>query len=318
MLATGAATVTTAAVAVSCRLSWASALPWAGAAATLLLGLWRGGVAPLDLRYGMLGAGVALVAGPAIVNWRRGRATPPLGPWLWPPLLLGLASLSTAVGFGLARPRLLGLIAFTVAAVLAFAGWSTRVGGASLPVAAAVAVGYAHLLHGSWPVFSDGVRWMPLAGALVLASALLPGRRAWRVLADPSPGALIAGLAVAGMGVGVGLDRGEAAPALLCLSGLLAAIWATRRVGVWLFASLLTALVAGLAGAPDWWWLSATAAADAVVLGILAVRLGRAGSGADAGLGRGGTGRRRRSGRSLNGAPGRRSRCWRPALRPRR
>ncbi|MFH1331261.1 MAG: hypothetical protein ABIJ48_11490, partial [Actinomycetota bacterium] len=272
VLATGAATVTTAVVAVSCRLPGATVLPWAGAAATLLLGLWRGGVATPDLRFGMLGAGALLAVGPAAVNWRRGRPMPVLGPWLWPPLGVGLALLSTAVGFGLARPRLLGLVAIGVAGVLAFVGWSLRAGAASVPVSAAVAIGYAHLLQGHWPVFADGVRWMPLAGVLVGAAALLPGRRSWRVLLDGSPGTLLSGLVVAGMGVGVGAYRGEAAPALLCLSGLLAVVWATRRVEAWLYVSLLAALAAGLTAAPEWWWLAATAAADAVVLGILGVR----------------------------------------------
>lgn len=272
LLATGAATVTTAVIAVGCRLSWATALPWAGASATLLLGLWRAGVAPFDLRYGMLGAGALMVAGPALVQWRRGRPTPVLGPWLWPPLLIGVAQLVTAVGFGLARPRLLGLVAFVVAGVGALVGWTTRAGWVSLPVAAAATIGYAHVLDGPWPPFSNGLRFMPLAGTFVVASILLPGRRAWRWLADASPGTLASGLAVAAIGVGVDALRGEAAPALLCLAGLLALVWVTRRADGWLFAAGLVALAGGFAGAPEWWWLAATAAADALVLGLLAVR----------------------------------------------
>ncbi len=229
-------------------------------------------MAPLDLRYGMLGAGALMVAGPALVQWRRGRPSPVFGPWLWPPLLVGVAQLVTAVGFGLARPRLLGLVAFAVAGVGAFVGWSARAGWASVPVAAAATIGYAHLLDGPWPPFSNGLRFMPLAGALVVASILLPGRRAWRWLADASPGTLVSGLAVAAIGVGVDALRGEAAPALLCLAGLLALVWATRRADGWLFAAGFVALAGGFAGAPEWWWLAATAGADALVLGILAVR----------------------------------------------
>jgi hypothetical protein len=272
VLTTGAATVTTAVIAVGCRLSWATALPWAGAAAALLLGLWRAGVSPLDLRYGMLGAGALMAAGPAVVQWRRGRPSRAFGPWLWPPLLVGVAQLVTAVGFGLARPRLLGLVALAAAGIGAFVGWSARAGWASVPVAAAATIGYAHLLEGPWPPFSNGLRFMPLAGALVVASILLPGRRAWRGLADASPGTLVSGLAVAAIGVGVDAARGEAAPALLCLAGLLALVWAARRADGWLFAAGLTALAGGFAGAPEWWWLTATAAADALVLGALAVR----------------------------------------------
>ena len=246
--------------------------PLGGDAATLLLGLWRAGVTSLDLRYGMLGAGALMVAGPALVQWRRGRPAPVFGPWLWPPLLVGVAQLVTAVGFGLARPRLLGLVSFAVAGVGAFVGWTARAGLASVPVAAAATIGYAHLLAGPWPPFSNGLRFMPLAGALVVASILLPGRRAWRWLADASPGTLVSGLAVAAIGVGVDAQRGGAAPALLCLAGLLALVWATRRADGWLFAAGCVALAGGFVGAPEWWWLAATAAADALVLGILAVR----------------------------------------------
>ena len=141
-------------------------------------------------------------------------------------------------------------------------------------MAAAVTIGYAHFLQGPWPPFSAGVRWMPLAGAFVVAAALLPGRRAWRVSptrppassspASPSP-ASASGWASSGARL---LRR-------CCAFRPGGEVWATRRVEAWLFASLLAALVGGLAGAPDWWWLSATAAADAVVLGILAVRRAR-------------------------------------------
>ncbi len=272
VLATGAAALSTAAVAVGCRLPWAVALPWAGAAGTFLLGLWRGGVAPIDLRYGMIGAGALLAAGPAVIHWRRGRPVPRLGPWLRPPLVEGLALLSAAVVVGMARPRLLWLLAVVAAGVVAFVGWSLRAGVASFAMAAALTIAYAHLLQGPWPPFEDGVRFMPLAAALVGASLLLPGRRAWLVLSDASSGTLLSGLAVAALGVGVGAFRGGAAPALLCLAGLLAVVWAARRQEAWLYAALLTALVGGLAGAPDWTWLAATAAADALILGILAVR----------------------------------------------
>lgn len=272
LLATGAATLSTAIVAIGCRLPWAVSLPWTGAAGTLLLGLWRAGVAPLDLRFGVLGCGAALAAAPALVNWRRGRPRPTLGPWLWPPLMLGLGLLGAAVGLGLAETRLLAVIALPTAGVMAFAGWSSRLGAVSLPVTAAVAVAYAHLLGSPWPVFSAGVRWMPLAAVLMLVAAALPGRRGWRPAADPSPGTLVAGLVVAGMGVGVGAHQGDAAPALLCLSGVLTIVWATRRAEGWLWAALVSALVAGLVAAPEWWWLAATAGADALVVGALAVR----------------------------------------------
>ena len=106
LLAAGAATLTTAVIAVGCRLPWAAALPWAGAVATLLLGLWRGGVAPVDLRFGIAGAGALLAAGPGAGPLAAGAPGPRLGPWLWPPLLEGLALLAAAVGLGLAEQPL--------------------------------------------------------------------------------------------------------------------------------------------------------------------------------------------------------------------
>ena len=273
VLATGAATVTTAVVAVGCRLPWAVTLPWAGAAATLaagavarrggpdrrpLRGPRRGGAAGSRPRTGPLAAGSTHRAARALAvasAGRRSRPTrgcrgarprsaaapvadrplPPRRPWRLP---------DGACGAGRLRSRWRRLSPSAMPTCSRGRGPRSRPGSASC---------------------LSPRRWWERRSC----SPGVPPGGCWQT---PRPEPLSPGSPSPASASGVGAYHGEAAPALLCLAALLAVVWATRRTEGWLYASLLAALGGGLAGAPDWTWLAATAAADAVVLGILAVR----------------------------------------------
>ena len=101
----------------------------------------------------MLGAGALLAVIPAVIHWRQGRPKGLPAPWLWPPLLVGVSALATAVGMGLAERPLLAVLALGAAGVIAFVAWCLRWGGA------------APLVVGGVAFLTLGLSWYAYVGA---------------------------------------------------------------------------------------------------------------------------------------------------------
>jgi hypothetical protein len=263
------AAAVTALLAVTARRPGASTVSWIYGVAALALTAGRLGVADRDLHFVLHATAVALIIGPAIALMRRGRTTGVRDPWLRPPVAIGLAGLPATVALSIADPRGLAVVALSGAAAYALLGWATRTGGLSLPSLTMVAVAYAWILYdtGIAHPFDQPLWWMPLAGTAIAISGLLPGRRSWRLLRDPAPGALVTGLGLATLTIVLAVSAGIADLAFLATAALLSLVWGIRRTDPWLGAAAVALVTAGLL-AGGFWAAAATATTGLITASV--------------------------------------------------
>jgi hypothetical protein len=268
LLTTLSAAVLTALLAVRARRPYATLLSWALAVAAGLLVAYRVGVAGADLYRVLHLLAALLVLVPTLLNQRYADQETPGGlasPWLVPPVYLGMLLLTASLAMAIADGGWIAWIAVSTAVVYAVLGAATRAGGVAIPAAGAISIAYASVLydnHWAHP-FDQPLVWFPLAAVFIGLSAVFPGRRRWRLLEDPSPGLVVAGLGVAGLATAYGHTAGVLDLALVGCAVLLAVVYLIRAEESWLVFSGLTLVAAGLV-AGDYWAPSATMAATLV------------------------------------------------------
>jgi hypothetical protein len=238
--------------------------------AAALLVATRVGVDNEDLDLILHAGAVLLVAGTALVNEIRGTRSGLKSAWFHPPVMIGTLLLPAALALALADGGWVAWIALSTATTYAYLGWSTRAGGVSIPVAATIAIAYASILYDNDWVhpFDEPLIWMPLAAAFVAVSALMPGKRQWRALVDPSPGLLVSGLAISALSLLYAQPAGVLDVALVAQAALLAGVYAIRRHGAWLIASGVAFVSAGLVAGG--YWAPAATFAVTVITGVFA------------------------------------------------
>lgn len=253
----------------------ASILTWILALIAVVLLSSQLGVDRSDLYRPLFAASVALVGVGGALNIVRGRPARIQNPWLVPVVLVGLLGLPVSVAFALGADSWVWLLALIAAAAVAFVGWSARAGGVAAAVAAYAGIAYADVVSSRVNVFFDEpIYWMPYAAMLVLSSGALPGRNRWRLLRDPSPGALLAGLAAAAMSVTLAFQAGSEAPALGIASLILGLVWVLRRNDAWLHAGVAVLVWSG-AAAGGGWLPTGLAAAAAIETALAELRSDR-------------------------------------------
>ncbi len=240
LITTVSAAVLTAAVAVAARQPLLTTVSWILGVGAALLAASRGGVEADSLHLVLHLVSLSMVVAAALVIRSR---------WSGPAALVGavLLPVATAASDG----SWTAWLALSAAGAYAWLGWSTRLGLFSLPTAAGIAVGYAAVLNGNgWASVADeALWWMPLAAAFVAASALVPGRRRWRMVIDPAPGLLVSGLVLCGVTLA---GTAATAVALVCVALVLVEAYVIRRDELWLGGAVLSLLVAGLIAASFW------------------------------------------------------------------
>jgi hypothetical protein len=264
LLTTLSAAAVTALLAIRANRPYVTLLSWALAVAAMLLIATRMGVAHTDLYRVLHAAAAWLVLIPALLSQLRRGHVGLASPWLHPPVIVGTLLLPAALALALADGGWVAAIAISSAVTYGYLGWATRAGGVSIPAATAVAIAYASILYDNdWAhPFDDPLVWMPMATIFIGVAAVLPGSRNWRVLTDPAPGLIIAGLAAGALSAIYSQPAGVLDAALLGVAALLAGVYVIQRHGLWLVAAGVTLVVAGLVAGGYW----APAATFAVTL----------------------------------------------------
>jgi hypothetical protein len=257
-VALGVGAVSTFLIAVALRTPLLSSVSWALAlgAVGVVYGLAGVPVEDLHRQLGVVALGIA-AASTALALGRRAS-----GVRAWLETAAGVSSVAMAVSMALALPTsdllwpwALAAAAVTVATVIVF-NWRPLV-----PVAwAYLLVAYVDMFEGA--VRSDPVWLVPFGVVAIALSAVLPGRRSWR-MPDPAALSLASGLLVLAAAVTDAAIGGASGATLAWSALVVAAIAFIRAEDAWLHVG-----VAGLVAAGLWEgdvWLGASLVVAAVV-----------------------------------------------------
>jgi hypothetical protein len=266
---TWSAAVVTAGLAIFRKRPYATTLSWGFAVAATAVTAVRIGLDRTDVHFVLHAAALLLLLVPAALNFRPEREPGLASPWLRSPVAIGLLLLPASLALGISDERLLAVLAVTAAAAYAGLGWSTRTGGVSIPASFSLAIGYAHLLFDNdWAhPFDEPLVWMPLSAVYVALSAILPGRRSWRILERPAPGMFVSGLALSAFALVLSVEAGATDLVLTAQAGVLGIAYVARRHDVWLAAAVGSLAAAGLVAGDYWAPLVAATAAIASAVG---------------------------------------------------
>lgn len=266
LIALAAATVATFLIAVAHRTAGLSAISWVLAFGAVAVAAAEAGLDPEQMYQPMLASSIVVTtAGTGALLLLRSR--PELKPWA----LTASVVASLAMGIGMVGAVVDGswLWAWASASALAMLGVALvhRLGLLAVAVWAYLLIAYVDVAHSS--IRSDAVWLVPFAAALVMVSAVLPGRRSWDVLHDAAPVTVLSAIAVVVAAIALSVEQGAPGATLAWSAVTVGSLSVIRSEDAWVQVAVAMGVLAGISTPGV--WLTASLAAASLTEGTMAV-----------------------------------------------